>query len=819
MPIEALYVAGPYEGVSQAPPQVRLPGACQDMQDVIATIPNGIQKRPPFEYVGKITTNGRGGGDAFYAEIPRGSPSTDLTLVLNMESLSVVPYLWRTADTALAQIPVTVTVAAQAYLNFNTPSPNLNLRAVSVEDVTFITNRTVPVADSGATSPSRPFEALLWIKTGQYGRNYDVFITPAGGSLVSASYRPGTGATSTDALGVGTDIIAFSLYGGTAGTGGTYSGVSGGLSSLTSMGFTVIITGSTIYISHPTNNFAILSQDDQGGSAMEAIYESVQNFSDLPAVAQDGMIVRVLQSEGGGGNSDFYVQFVASAPPNGAWKECVAPLAPLGVNPQTMPYTLSPVGGTTWTIDVAPWKGRQTGDATLSPDPGFVGDFIEDVKWFRGRLELVYNDGTAFSDSADPYNFYTTTLAVAKDSDPLGFLTPVERKTFFKQGLTFDNRCVVYADKVQAIISSNGPFTADNARSDTLGTYDFNDAVPLQPSNHRVYFSATTSVASLIYELAIDRLSGLALTEELTTAVPFFLPTTLDRAATLQVNYFTVYGSSGASKLYIHVPRYSEQQRVQNAFYEWNLPTGYTLAGMFFKGSILRLALLGPDGNLHQFTAECAPEAIDPGGTVRTYVDLKFPEATCTVSYSGLTGLTKVVTPMAPQAGAFASVRGAGGSNGYPETYLITVDHIDATAVYLKGNWVGATFYIGYLYASYFIPTEWFITGQDGKPQHVARLSLRKLNADVADFGYLRFEINIVGRTVRTVEFQGLYLEDPSRAGSNTPPNSQTRKLPVPINGPSTDTFVKIINDQHVGFKFLGYEWQGDWNPRARRVT
>lgn len=789
-------------------------------------IPNGLQKRPPVSLLGRVTLNGHGRADALIAEIPRGDPSTDVTLVLNSEGGSIKPYLFLTADPTQTAIPVAVTALAQAYLDSSQPSPVKDLRVCSVEDFTFIVNRTVLVQNGASISIPRPFETLLWVKTGQYARHYHVEVTtPTSGGAIIYDYAPSTGASGADANGVGTDRIAQALFSATvvSGSGGSYNGPSGGMfDSFPGMGIqTCVWQGSTIYFASNTADYTVTSSDDQGGTAMITAKGFVQNFSDLPQVAYDGFVARVLQSQGGQGNSDFYVQFTASVPPNGAWKECLAPGSSLGVNPHTLPVALTLLGSV-WTLDVQPWKPRATGDELLNPDPGFVNDRITDVRWYRGRLELVYNGGVIYSDSADPFNYYTTTLAASLDSDPFGFLTPVDRKTFFKRGLTFDNRSVLFADKVQAIVSSTGPFTASNSRIDLLGEYAFNDNVPPQTSNHRAYLTGLTSGSMLVYELAIDRLSGLALITELTTAVPTLLPTTADRATTLEALYITLYGTSGATQIYLHVPRYQDQTRVQNGFYTWNLPSGFTLAGMFFKSTLLYLLMLNAaDGNLYRATMELAPGTLDQGGTIRTFLDLKVPDTACGLTYTADTDTTAVVLPAGVDGTkAFASVRGSAGANGYPEGYIIPITAETLTTVTFQGNWTGGGFYVGYLYDSYMVPTQWFyVNPSDPTPQHSGRYSVKRMKIDVSNFGAMRVEVSIAGRATRTTTFEGVYQEDPTRAGLDLPPNSLTRVLDVPIGGHAPETSVKIANKSHLGFKMLGYELYADWTPRARRTN
>jgi hypothetical protein len=818
--LSARYIAGPYEGVSQAPPQVRLEGACEVMEDCLAVIPMGIQKRPPLTWFSKLLSSGVN-SDCLFMEIPRGSPSTDTILLINNDGGNVTPYLFLTETGE--SVALTVTSAAQTYLNENSPTPNVDLKAVSVEDVTFITNRTVTVADSGSTNATRPYEAMVWVQEGGYARQTTVSITSTAITIDSgtyeASYTSGPGTSSNDPTTVSTDVIAAALYSGADPPGGAYVHNPNPLTDLTTYGFTVTCTGSLIYLTHPTDDFTITVTDDAGGTAVTAIKESVQNFSDLPMVAVNGFVVEIAQSAAGG-YSDYYTTT------GGVWNECLAPGVPLGLDPTTMPLALTATvsGGTTsWVLDTGAWLGRQVGDATLSPDPAFVGDQITDIKWWKGRPLLIFNGGAQLNASDNPYKCYATTLAAQLDSDPIAYLTPVERKSFFKQAITFDQRNAVFADKAQGIISTAGAVTPENTRMDTLATLDFLDAVPVQDSNHRVYFAATTSAAATIHELAIDRLSGLALIEEMTTAVPTYLPTTLDRATTHQTYYITVYGTSGASRLFIHCYRYQEQQRVQNAFYAWNLPSGYTLGGIFFKMSILYVILVDASGAAHYVQADVAPDMTDSGGTLQTYLDLRLTDGQVT-STTYINGQTTFTLPIPVTTGLMVTRRtppasGATGNAAYPEAYVCQIASQTSTTVTLNGDWRSVPLWFGYPFASYFIPTQWYFLDQNGKPVHTGRLSMRRLDVDVSYAGYLRTEVRIKGRGRRKYVFEGVYLDDPETPMDSSPDGPETTTLKVPLGGSSQDTRVKFISDTHLGFKMVGYEWHGDFNPKARRVN
>lgn len=812
------YVAGPYQGVSQVPPQDRLEGSCQAMENCLAVIPNGIQKRPPYEYFKKLVSFG-GTASAYFGEIPRGDPAQDATLVLTNDGGNITPRLFN-SNSGDAIAFTSLDSAAQAYLNSGNPDPSRDLRVFPIEDVTFIVNRLVQVDTVADTAPVRPFEAIIWVKTGAYARNTGVTIAPFGGIQVGSAYKPAAGGSAADANGVGTDRIAEGLLSGTipAGSNATHAG--GILSDLTGQGFTIFRIGSIIYLSHPTTDFQIQVEDDQGGTAVTTIKNSVQRFSDLPAVAVDGFTVRVAQ-EAAGGNSDYYVRFEATTSnTEGVWKEVVAPGAPLGLDPTSMPVAITRNDTLNeWKLESLPWTGRTTGNATLSPDPDFVGDYIRDIKWFRGRLALQARNSTYLSASDSPYKFYTTTLATSLPSDPIGYLTPADRKAFFEELVAFDERMVSFADKVQGIISSGDTLSAGTSKMTLLGNAAFAPQVRVQKAYNKAYFAASRTKWLALFELSVDRISGLVVPEELTPAVPALLPSTVDRAATYETDYMSFYGASGASTIYTHTYRHAEQVRVQNGWHPWVLPSGYTLAHMFMKGTILNSLLLETSsGALIWFKQELSPDTVDPAGTILTHLDLRVSGVGLVRSYDPVLDQTTITLPY-NAAGTIGSV--GFGNLDYPEGYAPEVLSRDATHLVLRGDWVASPMWFGKPYTSYFIPSRWYNYGQDGKPIRAGRLVIRKVRWDVDKLGTLRVEVMIrnkgwIGPKVWT--YDGLTFNE-SATPLDAPVASQTTTLVTPILGHNEMTEVRVINDSHYGFKLVGYEWTGDFNARARRQT
>lgn len=817
------YVNAPYQGISQAPPSARLPETAEIHQDCYTTIPNGTTKRPPLIWQGQAVATG-GLATARFDNVPQGSPQTDVSLVINQEAGHNVLRLFRTGT--MAVIPVTVTVAAQAYLDANGAQPKQDLRTLTVESNTFILNRTVKVVNKGDTNAPRNPEAIIWVKEGLFGCRFSVTVTPNGGTPVTAGFATALAAPSNSA---DSTNIATALYAGTDPDPG-HDGVTGSpLNTLTSQGFTVTQLGSIIYLSCATD-FTIAASDGQGNTVLVAIKTSVQEFSDLPQVGVQGFVVRILQ-ESVGGTSDYYVQFQAQqTTTGGVWKECLAPGAPLGVDTTTLPISIVNNSGT-WTCDVCPWTRRTTGDATLSPDPSFIGEQIKAIKWWKGRLALLAPEDLTFSASDNPFKFYTTTLATALDSDPIGLLTPDATNAFFGDAIQFDQRFVTLGSLSQGVVSALGKVITPNTTGmDPLSNSDYTDLVPAFGVNHKLYYASLKYSPSgqantcSIHELQINIWSGLAVPQIMTVGVPSLLPVTLDMATFDQKNYVGMWAASGGPSIYLRVGMETPQNETpQNSWQVWNLPAGYVMAGMYCKYSTLYVLALSPAGALVVLVAtmipDQAPEIDGAPVDLRTHLDFLVEDTNpvVTVAYNAATNQTTYTLPIPCNLarGLTCSIRTAG---VYPEAYILPVASTTASTVVLPGDTRGYAINFGYTYVSQMRPSQFFYRGQDNRPVNAARVTLRRLRANVGAFGYLRALVNVQGRPQAVTEYQG-YQGDNELTPMDAPPQQEDAILTIPIGGKSNRVSIDFINDTVVGFKLTGYEWEGNLNQRARRIT
>ena len=236
MPLLVNSVPNLAQGVSQQPDNLRYPGQCDEQINAWATVVEGLVKRPNTRYVGKLFTSPLS-DDAYVQYIDR-DENNRYAAVIDSNDVSVFDLADGTEKT------VTITANAQTYLDGIT-NPRENVKALTVADYTFIANKEQTVSLGASVSPALPYEALVFVKLGDYSKEYSVeidgqkFIYKSGDGQNAGSDSTGNAEASGRAA--DTEYIAGQIAQ-TLGTGGQVTSVT-------------ITNGGSGYTSPPTVTF------------------------------------------------------------------------------------------------------------------------------------------------------------------------------------------------------------------------------------------------------------------------------------------------------------------------------------------------------------------------------------------------------------------------------------------------------------------------------------------------------------------------------------------------------------------------------------
>jgi hypothetical protein len=240
MPLITTSVPNLVQGVSQQPDNLRYPGQAEEQINAFSSVVDGLNKRPHTEYVANLNTSLQ--DDALVHFVDR-DPLNKHAMIFNNDSGTTSVSIYNVADGA--GIPVSISSNAQTYLN-GALNPLTDLRALTVADYTFVADTTQEIAMTSDLSPELPHEALVFVKLGDYSKEYSIeidgekYIYKSGDGQNSSSDT--TGNSEGSGRDADTEYIASQLAL-TLGTGGRVTSIT-------------ITNGGSGYTSPPTVNFS-----------------------------------------------------------------------------------------------------------------------------------------------------------------------------------------------------------------------------------------------------------------------------------------------------------------------------------------------------------------------------------------------------------------------------------------------------------------------------------------------------------------------------------------------------------------------------------
>jgi hypothetical protein len=398
-------------GVSQRPNVQKDRSQLQSSDNWIARAAYGLAKRPPFAWVGKLSSSLTGIDGATIFSIQR--DDTDrYRVVMQNGTLKVYDLVNAGAE---------ITVKDYTSDSYKTDSAGAGFAHVTVGDATFIANKGTTVAKDGVAYDSKSHIALITIEQADFTTIYEIVLGGNSYSIISADQ-----ADSASRGQINTQVIAEALY----------DELQRGFANA-SRGFTIKRFGSTIVISRALGaDFQIYTYDGLANQGMRLIKDGITNVEDLAFTqCANGTKVKVL-GDPNTDKDDFWMVYDTSVngPESGGltgiWRETVAPKAGVGLDNSTMPHVLKfnstildgiyeipamPPGAVITdsysTPDDGGWTEDETGTGVNEEDDDLITDNT------KGRRRLIPGaDGVIRQLAEVTYDLDTSRVPYGKDT-------------------------------------------------------------------------------------------------------------------------------------------------------------------------------------------------------------------------------------------------------------------------------------------------------------------------------------------------------------------------------------------------------------------
>lgn len=782
-------------GVSQQPFTLRLATQGETQENGLSTVAQGLKKRPGTRYMAKIRNtpfplNGT------YCHINNRDDIEKYVVVIADGDLFVYD---------LNGVQQTVAFPdGKAYLS--TPTADASyFRVVSVADYTFILNRSVTITEDTANTqqPVRGFEALVNVKSGNYGKTYSIILN----GVSVASYTTPDGSSPANSVNIATDFIANALY--------------NALVASAPAGFTYSLVGSVLYLKG-TADFTISVLDGFNGNAMVAIKDKLQRFSDLPNKSpSEGFVVEVT----GDGSSSFDNYFVKYDSNNGkatgVWKETCKPGLSAGVVATTMPFALVREASGTFTFKKLDWEKRKVGDSSSNPQPSFVGRKMRDVFFYRNRLGFLCDENIIFSEAGKYFNFYRSTVTQLLDSDTIDVSVSHNKVSILEHAVPFNKQLLLFSGQTQFVMEQNDILSPKTVSVKQSTEFPCNVLARPIGVGKNVYFAVNKGDWAALREYFADFNNLSNDSVDVTAHVPKYIPQNIYKlTVSPNEDALCALSKNDRSTVYVYKYFWSNNEKLQSAWSKWTFPATTQVLNAEFIQSELVMVVNRPSGAYLE-KVNIAVSYTEPFEPFPVLLDRKVLYPGVGLTYDPVTNRTLLTSYTA------ASLYDSGETlwavtcvGGTVKAGLSKQVFTDGSTFYVEGNVAGTDLIVGrqftFRYTLSTITVKAAQAGGGQKSDTEGRLQIRKVAFNYADTGFFDVKVTPHNRSTYSYRYSGRTLgNETSTIGQ---PSFDTGRFIVPVMTRNTDTAIVIENSSPVPCSLLSADWEGFYVKRSQPI-
>lgn len=556
------------------------------------------------------------------------------------------------------------------------------------------------------------------------------------------------------------------------------------------------------------NTFAVY--DGFNNQAAFGIMRSVQKFTNLPASAPDGFIVKIT-GEKGSNTDDYYVRYDAETQ---VWRECVRPGLKNHIKNNTMPHVLVREADGTFTFKEAEWNAREAGDEDSNPLPSFIDNTINDIFYHRNRLGFLSGENVILTRSADFFNFWMASAMEVQDTDPIDLAVSDNKIATLYHAVPFDAELILFSKDAQFALRSDNVLTPKDAYLTPPVTH-FGCSLKATPVNagRNIYFLAERSEYSTVREffVAADNTDSKD-AQDITSHVPSYLPNGTYKIAPSSVENILMFLTEGDEEsMYVYKYLFIDSVRQQASWSRWGL--GGTIYGASFIEDSLYIVVERNDYLCLERVSFTFNTEDLPGEPYRVLLDCKqevtVPEGGYNEIYDETTiNVKSFYNEIYEPTKKYAVVTDDG-----------TFKEVDADGtVILNGDYTGKKIICGLMYnfrialSTIYVKTE----GERGVQALLeGRLQLRQLWFNYANSGYFKVKVEVFDKDTYEYTHTGRTLgTSDSILGKLM---FSTGKFTVPIQSLNTNCKIIVESDAPAPLALIGAGWTGNYVRRTKQ--
>jgi hypothetical protein len=541
-------------GVSKQTDERIFPGQVREAINAYPDPTFGLSKRPGGRYIGKLTnstgaTIAAGALDnSSWFSIIRDNQEKYVGSVLNG-----TVNIWSLLNGA--RKTVTYEGSAAAYLVGGTH----DFSYLTVNDYTWITNKTVKVQSLPAPTVARNLKATIRVLEVEYSAEYSVTIAGTTYSFITRNADNNLGANDPPKKLLSAQEILTTLQ-----------------STITASGCTKEIVGTSLELTF-TSSTIVSVKGGQSGAAIRCYQDTVENIARLSSESKHGRIVEITNTTANAAN--LYLGFIANNGTSGPgyWEETVSPFVSTGLNPATMPHLLIRNTDGTFVVKPASWEPRLVGDDLSNSHPSFVNTdspvAIQQLFFFNNRLGALTEDNVSMSQAGEYFNFYFTTAATIVASDPVDISCSSVKPAVLHAVVPTAQGLLLFSNNQQFLMrSESGTWTPSTVSIKVVSSYESNPMVAPVELGTTIAFSSNNLNYTRVFEMTTRGYEENPMVADQSKVVSEWIPSGLNQMVSSPQN--SLISMAGSTSEYLYIYKFFDQgnERKVSAWVNWRLP-------------------------------------------------------------------------------------------------------------------------------------------------------------------------------------------------------------------------------------------------------
>jgi len=670
---------------------------------------------------------------------------------------------------------------------FETPEPMADIRAVTAGDTTILVNRRVTVSYTDAQKPVGEDSALITCVKGDntYGSWY--LRVDIGSSTYTAS---------------ASDL---------ADTTSVISTLKNGLG-IPPEKASVTLSGSTLIIRNETNEpMNVSHRDFWGDQSLVVIHKETPSTSDLPLIAENGMMVAI----GSDPETQVWMQFQATGASEGMrmigrgqWVETVAPDSKYALDATTLPRAFKNTAVDSFAYESIAWGSRNFGFDGDIFEPAFIGKGIEDVTFHRDRLVVLSGEHVDCSAQGDYFNFFPERSTEVLDTDPFSRTASSRNVNYLYHAVPFRSQLFIMSENGQFELRGDPVLTPKTATLELATQYQAEPRCAPVVMGSELYFPATIdSNVTALFEYYFQEASVSHTATNATIQVEDYVPgPAVKMVADSVTNTLFLLQEQEQNAVYVYKTFWDGTEKRQSSWSKWVF--GHDIKNItIFRDRLLLITI--EDGQLvtYQVPLSNASPLLSKASS-KYHLDAALKSTNITKDMENGITYAEFSQNLTPSSEVYC-VLAAG------EDSLVVLGMVQADGVTVLIPHVSEAeyeVYAGEPFESSVTLSKLFPKDPEGRAIQHGRTQLKRLSIDYEDSSYFNVEWEAPGRTKKRSPMDS--RESSDALNVNLFPELVDGVHNVKLRGSSDQLRIKIGSNQPYPYKITGLRWKGTYHDK-----